>query len=79
MEDCLSLNILLFLHSHSDQIKAIAPTLICFLNLWSIPLSQLPKILAILRGGYKVEATWMIDHTERAKRHWKKRCLIVLS
>jgi hypothetical protein len=23
------------------------------------------KILAILRGRYKVEATWMTDHTER--------------
>jgi hypothetical protein len=78
-EDCLSLNTLSFLHSHRDQIKTIAPTLICFLNLLSILLSQLPKILAILRGGYKVEATWMIDHIERVKRHWKKRCLIVSS
>jgi hypothetical protein len=79
IEDCLSLNTLSFLYSHSDQIKAIAPTLICFLNLWSIPLSQFPKILAILRGGYKVEATWMTDHIEHAKRYWKKMCLIVSS
>jgi hypothetical protein len=77
--DCLLLNTLSFLHSHNDQIKAIAPTLICFLNLWSILLSQFPKILAILHGRYKVEATWMTDHIERAKQHWKKRCLIVSS
>jgi hypothetical protein len=57
MKEFLSLNILSFLHSHSDQIKAIAPTLICFLNLLSIPFNQFPKILVILDGGNKVEAT----------------------
>jgi hypothetical protein len=36
MEEFLLLNTLLFIHSHSDQIKSIAPTLICFLNLRSI-------------------------------------------
>jgi hypothetical protein len=25
-------------------------------------LSQFPKILVTLYGGYKVEATWMTDH-----------------
>jgi hypothetical protein len=56
MEEFLSLNTLSFLHSH-DQIKAIDPTLICFLNLLSIPFNQFPKILVILHGGNKVEAT----------------------
>jgi hypothetical protein len=79
MEEFLSLNTLSFLHSHSDQIKAIAPTLICFLNLRSIPLSQFPKILVMLHGGYKVEATWMTDHINLAKRHWKNKYFIVSS
>jgi hypothetical protein len=59
MEEFLSLNILSFLHSH-DQIKAIDPTLICFLN-------PFPKILVIMHGGNKVEATWMTDHIDLAK------------
>jgi hypothetical protein len=67
MEEFLSLNTLSFLHSHSDQIKAIASTLICFLNLLSIPFNQFPKILVILDGGNKVEATWMTDHIDLAK------------
>jgi hypothetical protein len=46
---------------------ASAPTLISTLNLWSTPLSQLPKILATLVGGYKVETMWMIDHIDLAK------------
>jgi hypothetical protein len=76
MEEFLSLNTLTFLHSHSDQIKAIAPTLICFLNLLSIPLSQFPNILVILCGGNKVEATWMTDHIDLAKQYWKNKCFI---
>jgi hypothetical protein len=32
----------------------------------------------MLRGGYKFEATWMTDHIDLAKQHWKKRCPIVL-
>jgi hypothetical protein len=75
----LSLNTLSFLHSQSDQIKAIAPTLICFLNLLFILLSQFPEMLVILCGGNKVEATWMTDHIDLAKRHWKNKCLIVSS
>jgi hypothetical protein len=67
MEEFLSLNTLSLLYSHSDQIKAIAPTLICFLNLLSIPFSQLPKLLVILLGGNKVEATWMTDYRDLAK------------
>jgi hypothetical protein len=59
--------------------KAIAPTLICFLNLLSIPFSQFPKILVILHGGNKVEATWMTDHIDLANRYWKNKCLIVSS
>jgi hypothetical protein len=76
MEEFLSLNTLSFLHSHSDQIKAIAPSLICFLNLLSIPLSQFPSILVILRGGNKVEATWITDHIDPAKWYWKNKCFI---
>jgi hypothetical protein len=79
MEEFLSLNTLSFLHNHSNQMKAIAPTLICFLNLLSIPFSQFPKILVILHGGNKVEATWMTDHIDLGKRHWKNKCLIVSS
>jgi hypothetical protein len=33
-------------------------------------------MLAILRGGNKVEATWMTDHKDLAKRHWKKNCYV---
>jgi hypothetical protein len=76
MEEFFSLNTLSFLHSHTEQKTAIAPTLICFLNLRSISLSQLPKILVMLHGGYKVEATWMTDHIDLAKRHWKKSVLL---
>jgi hypothetical protein len=78
MEEFLSLNTLLFLHRHSDQIKTIAPTLICFLNLWSIMFSQFPKILVILHGRNKVEATWMTDHIDLENRHWKNKCFIIL-
>jgi hypothetical protein len=63
-------------HSHSGQIKAIAPTLICFLNLLSILLSQFLNILVILHGGNKVEATWMTDHIDIVKRYWKNKCFI---
>jgi hypothetical protein len=77
MEEFLSLNILSFLHSHSNQIKAIAPTLIYFLNLLSISFNQVPKILVILHGGNKVEAIWMTDHIDLAKRHWKNKYFIV--
>jgi hypothetical protein len=66
-EEHLLLKTLSFLHSHSDQITAIAPTLISGLNLGSTPLSQLPKIFATLRGGYKVEPIWMVDHIDLAK------------
>jgi hypothetical protein len=54
-EAFLLLKILLFLHRQSDQITAIALTLISSLNLGSTPLSQLPNIFAMLCGGYKVE------------------------
>jgi hypothetical protein len=67
MEEFLSLNTLSFLHNYSDQIKAIAPTLIYFLNLLSIPFSQFPNILVILHGGNKVEATWITAHIDLAK------------
>jgi hypothetical protein len=77
MEEFLSLNTLSFLHSHSDQIKATAPTLICFLNLLSMPFSQFPNILVILRGVNKVEATWMTDHIDLVKRHLKNKCFII--
>jgi hypothetical protein len=30
----------------------------------------------MLHGGYKVEATWMTDHIDLAKRHWKKSVLL---
>jgi hypothetical protein len=30
-----------------------------------------------LHGGNKVEAIWMTDHIDLAKRHWKNKCLIV--
>jgi hypothetical protein len=79
MEEFLSLNTLSFLHNHSDQIKAIAPILICFLNLLSISFSQFPNIVVILHGGNKVEATWMTGHIDQAKRHWKNKCLTVSS
>jgi hypothetical protein len=77
MEEFLLLNTLLFLHSHSDQIKAMAPTLICFLNLLSIPFNQFPKISVILHGGNKVEASWMTDHVDLAKRYWNYKYIIV--
>jgi hypothetical protein len=35
--------------------------------------------LVILHGGNKVEATWMTDHIDLAKRYWKNKCLIVSS
>jgi hypothetical protein len=79
MEEFVSLNTLSFLYSHSDQIKTIAPTLICFLNLLSIPFSQFPNMLIIPYGGNKVEATWMSDHIDLAKRHLKNKCFIVSS
>jgi hypothetical protein len=47
------------------------------LNRLFIPLSQFPKMLVMLRGGNKVEATWMTDHIDLANRHWKNKCLIV--
>ena len=78
-EQFLSLKTLSFLHSQSDHITAIAPTLIRSLNLCSTPLSQLPNKFAMLLGGYKLEPIWMIDHIELVKLHWKKRCLIVSS
>jgi hypothetical protein len=69
MEEFLSLNTLSFLYSHSDQINAIAPTLICFLNLLLISFSQFPNILVILHGENKVKATWMTNHIDLAKRY----------
>ena len=78
-EEFLSLKTLSFLHSHSDQITAIAPTRISSLNLESTPFNQLPKIFATLRGGYKVEPIWIADHIDLANSHWKNRCLIVSS
>jgi hypothetical protein len=74
-DEFLSLKTLSFLHSQSDQIIKSAPTLIRIFNLLSIPCSQLLMILA----GYKVEATWMIDHIDLANLHWKNKCLIVSS
>jgi hypothetical protein len=79
IEEDLSLKTLSFLHSQSDQITAIAPTLIRILYLTSIPSNQLPKMFATLVGGYSPEAIWMTDHIERAKLHWKKRCLMFSS
>lgn len=76
-EQFISLKTLLFLHSHSDHIMAIAPTLKRFMYLLSIPCNQFSKILTIIRGGYKPEAAWVIDHIDRAKLYWKNRCLIV--
>jgi hypothetical protein len=58
---------------------ASAPTLISLLNLSWIPCSQLPKILATLVGGYKVEGTWMSDHIDLEKQQWKNKWLIVSS
>jgi hypothetical protein len=58
---------------------AIAPIRIKVLNLRSTPLSQLPKRCATLRGGYKVEPIWVIDHIDLANCHSKKRWLIVSS
>ena len=78
-ETFLSLKTLSFLQIQSDQITAIAPTLIIVRNLSSIPCNQLPKIFAMDRGGYKFEATWMVDQIERATLQSKKRCLIVSS
>jgi hypothetical protein len=78
-EQLISLKTLSFLHSQSDHITASAPTLISVLNLRSIPWSQFPKILATLVGGHRLEAIWMIDHIDLAKRQWKNRCLIVSS
>jgi hypothetical protein len=34
-------------------------------------------MLATLVEGYSLEATWMIDHIDLAKRHWKNKCFIV--
>ena len=75
----LSLQTLSFLQSQSDQITAIAPTLIIVRNLWSIPCNQLPKIFATECGRYKFEPTWMVDQIYRATLYSKKRCFIVLS
>jgi hypothetical protein len=72
----LSWKTLSFLHSHSDQITAIAPTRISTLNLWSTQLRQLAKILARLRGGYKVEPISIIDLIDLARWHWKNKCLL---
>jgi hypothetical protein len=36
-------------------------------------------MLAILHGGNKVEATWMTDHIDIAKWHWKNKRLILSS
>ena len=79
IEAFLSLNTLSFLQSQSDQIMANAPTLIIVLTLRSTPCNQLPKILAIDRGGYKLEAIWMSDQIDRGNLHWKNKCLIVSS
>jgi hypothetical protein len=51
---------------------AIAPTRICFLNLWSMPWNQFPKILAILHGGYKAKA-----NIDLAKKNWKNNFFIL--
>jgi hypothetical protein len=56
---------------------AIAPTLICFLNLLLTPLRQFPKILAALFGGCNVKANWMTSYIDLAKRYWKNTCFIV--
>jgi hypothetical protein len=37
----------------------------------------LPKLLVILLGGNKVEATWMTDYRDLAKWHLKNKCFIV--
>jgi hypothetical protein len=65
----LSLKTMSFLHIHSDHIMESSPILISILNLRSIPCSQFPKTLATLVGGYILEATWMMDHIDLAKRH----------
>jgi hypothetical protein len=32
-------------------------------------LSQFPKILVMMPGGYKIEATWMTGHMYLARRY----------
>jgi hypothetical protein len=44
-----------------------------------INVMPIPKILAILYRGYKIEANWMTDHINLAKEHWKNKCFIVSS
>ena len=74
----------MFYHSgcictHEPKRHVLAPTLICFLSLWSIPCNQLPKVFITVQGGYKFDAIWMANYIERAKRHWKNKCVIVWS
>jgi hypothetical protein len=57
IEEFLSLNTLSFLYSHSNQITAIALTLICFLNLFLTSLSHFLKMLVTVLGKYKVKAS----------------------
>jgi hypothetical protein len=71
----LSSNTLSFIHSHSDQIMATAPTLIIFFKHMIHPFSPLPKIFATLRGSYKVEPIWITDHIDLANWKRKRRCL----
>jgi hypothetical protein len=54
-EEFLFLETLSFLNNHGDHIATIALTLIKVLNIESTLFSQLSKIFAMLRGGYKVE------------------------
>jgi hypothetical protein len=32
-------------------------------------IEEIPKILVVLWGGYKAEATWMTDHIDLVKRY----------
>jgi hypothetical protein len=64
----LSLNTLSFLHIQSDkmmEIKLSHPNK--YVKPMVHPMKPIPKILATLVGGYKVETMWMIDHIDLAK------------
>lgn len=70
-------NTISFLDSHSDQYVAAAPSRTNGFSSFSIPHSQFPNILGMQWGWESPDAAYIMDHTARAKRHSKKRCLIV--
>jgi hypothetical protein len=65
------------LHNQSDQQVAAAPNNIIGLRSFWNPRSQLPKRWEMLRGWGRFNAMCMQPQTTHAKRHSKKRCLIV--